>query len=847
MSQRLTPSSLNLLAALCLLAALLMAMAPVAPVSQNVGAGGGPRDLPEGYAERAMAHVERLASAPHPIGSPANHAARDYITAQLREAGLDVTVQRELVVNRHHRGQPRFAVVENIVAQRQGSRPGQALMLMTHYDSVAWSPGAADAASGVATLLEAARELARQPTPRNDLLILFTDGEEVGLMGAQAFFATHPRAAEVALVLNFDSRGSRGPAMMFQSSPGNTALIEALATEVSQPFASSLAQTAYELMPNDTDLSIALGKGKAGMNFAFVEGFFDYHSATDTAEHLSAATLEHLGSYALPLARHFLDADLTATGGVAQRYFNLPGGTFVAYPAWVDAVLLAIGLLLVGLALARAKRAGAWSGREFVLAAGAVLAALLLPAVVISALYRLYFGWFGNAFELIGIAAQLRLWFALWAALALGLALWVLGRAGSGLGWRWAVLIGLLPAALPLLGGELWMPALLGGLTSALLLLALRRPLPAEALIAAALLLFALVTVALLAMAAGAASFFVICLVLAAGLQAVRWWRRAPLPGAAWLVLALPVGALMGDLALKFDSAIGYAVPAAAVAPLLLWLLLCAPLGVGPGARRTGAAVAAIAVVATAVLSAQSPFDARHPRPTALYLLQDADRSLSWWATHETDRDPWYATVLGEAPAELTDVDYLPGSGIQTWAAPVAAEIVSMPRVEEFSEAVEGGERRLRFRLRVDGPSEYVNLFLPASAALRRLAVDGLEVELPAAVQAGNPWPWRLRGYAMPSEGVEITAWLAETGTLPAVRVTSVSYAQPPGLVIPPRPATLMRGIDPFSDATVTTRLIPLTVAPPRDEGGAEPGDAGSAAAPAEGTPAAPARQAATP
>ena len=95
---------------------------------------------------------------------------------------------------------------------------GKALLLAAHYDSTRDGPGAADDGASVAAILETLRALKSQPALQNDLICIFTDGEEAGLLGAEAFVAEHPWAKEIGLVLNFEYRGNRGPFFMFETS-----------------------------------------------------------------------------------------------------------------------------------------------------------------------------------------------------------------------------------------------------------------------------------------------------------------------------------------------------------------------------------------------------------------------------------------------------------------------------------------------------------------------------------------------------------------------------------------------------------------------------------------------------
>jgi Zn-dependent M28 family amino/carboxypeptidase len=132
-----------------------------------------------------------------------------------------------------------------VVARLAGTGSGKALLLMAHYDSRGTAPGASDDGYGVASLLETARALTTSPPLTSDIIFLFTDGEEDGLLGAQAFVSSHRWAAHVGVVLNFEARGNAGPVLMFQTSDDNGALVRQLARAAPHPVASSLSQAVY--------------------------------------------------------------------------------------------------------------------------------------------------------------------------------------------------------------------------------------------------------------------------------------------------------------------------------------------------------------------------------------------------------------------------------------------------------------------------------------------------------------------------------------------------------------------------------------------------------------------------
>jgi hypothetical protein len=318
----------------------LTPLVPPSPVSASAPAA-------EFSAERAQAHVRSIAAVAHPIGSEPHAVVREYILAQLRAVHLDPAVQEADVTREGRRGEPSTLVrVRNIVATLKGTGPAKAVLLGAHYDSAPSSPGAGDNAAAVATLLETARALRAAPPLTNDVILLFTDGEEAGLLGARAFVAAHPLASTVGLVLNFDARGSSGPVVMFESAKTNDWLMGTFARAAPYPVATSLSEEVYRRMPNSTDFAVFKQAGYAGLNFAFFAEGHRYHNALDSIEHLDPRTLQHQGSYALSLARAFGTTNPPSAAGEATVHFNVGRSLLVRYGGALARMLAAIAVLL---------------------------------------------------------------------------------------------------------------------------------------------------------------------------------------------------------------------------------------------------------------------------------------------------------------------------------------------------------------------------------------------------------------------------------------------------------------------------------------------------------------------
>lgn len=450
-------------------------------------------------AERAMIHVREIARGPHPLGGGDHRRVRDYILAQLATLGLPAQVQEATGVG------TRYAVagrVWNVVARRPGRRPGgPSVLLMAHYDGVPSSPAAGDDASGSAVLLETLRAL-RSDTLEHDVIALFTDGEEAGLLGAAAFVREHPWARDVAITLNFEARGTGGPSLMFETGPGNLDVVRVL-RGVGGARATSLSTTVYRALPNDTDLSEIMPLGHPAMNFAFIGGAQRYHTAEDDAVHLDVRSVQHHGNQAVALTRALARGPLPRPRTGDAVFFDLPLVGIVAYGERGAPWLAAISLVLAVAATWRAKGTTQWMGtmgslgversqeREsegrfavgvligFVSVGAAAIVAALLGFMVAVALQAIHRGIGSGAPEWSGVYASTVVLLAIAVMAAIHA---IAGRregmlaARSGAVLAWSVLALIASLAAPGLSFLFVWPALFFG--AALYLMALRPERP---------------------------------------------------------------------------------------------------------------------------------------------------------------------------------------------------------------------------------------------------------------------------------------------------------------------------------------------------------------------------------
>lgn len=312
----------------------------------------GPTPLPESApatsfsAARAL-HFERDllgGDVPHPVGTAAHDAVRDRLSAQFRALGYDVTIQRSFACSAWVTCSP----IANVIARTPDDTRPNALVLAAHYDSVPAGPGVSDDGVGVATLLETARAL-RNERFRNPIVYLVTDAEEVALLGAEGFVAEAGLLRNSTAVINVEARGTSGPSFLFETSRHNAWLARVIAHALPRPATSSLYYDIYELLPNDTDLTVFKRAGLVGVGFAHIGRPVHYHTPLDNFANVTPSTVQHHGDHVLAMTRALAGIDLRQRSTANAVWFDVLSLFVVWWPQQFSlaAAIVAFVLLLV--------------------------------------------------------------------------------------------------------------------------------------------------------------------------------------------------------------------------------------------------------------------------------------------------------------------------------------------------------------------------------------------------------------------------------------------------------------------------------------------------------------------
>jgi Peptidase family M28 len=224
-------------------------------------------------------------------------------------------------------------------------------------------------------LLEAARALASGDRRRNDVIVLFDDGEELGdYRGGELFAAHHPWRHLVRIVIGLDTAAWGVPFLM-QDSPDNGVLIDGYAAGAVHPVALGLDASTNREDP--AEIGAFRSRGVPGIELEDTYADVVQHTAGDTLGHIELDSLQMMGDQTLGAAREYSGLDLRRNTGPDQTFFTLPGLGVLHYPArwgWVTATVAVLGLFAAVLL--------AWSRRLIRLPALAAAVAATIGLVV---------------------------------------------------------------------------------------------------------------------------------------------------------------------------------------------------------------------------------------------------------------------------------------------------------------------------------------------------------------------------------------------------------------------------------------------------------------------------------
>ena len=643
------------------------------PLRQHVAPG-------EFDANRAKARLAFLLGdqRPHPSDTDADDAVRGRIVTLLRQMGLKPVVRDQLACNELYKARGvSCAHVRNVIVVL-GPSTGKAVLLNAHYDSTPVGPAAADDGAGVATLLEVAWILDGQPLKR-PIMLLFNEGEELGLVGARAFLSD-PLSRKVDSLINLEARGVRGPVNMFETSRPNAAPIAAFKDAVAHPTANSLSTDVYRLLPNYTDVNSFSERGWLTLNLAPIGNETRYHSPGDDLASLDLATLQHMGDQTLALATSLANARPEANGG-DRVFMDVAGRALITLPLVIGAGLL-IGLL-IGFLVISLRRGGLLRGSAVVL--GTVAVSTILAYVMLALVEVLHHQIFWRAHPI-------------WSHLAI-----------------YATTAFAAVVSLTAIGGSLDRTKLRSAFWS----------------------FFLFVGGIIGLIAPGGIIFFIFPpLMVLVGMLVSRRWKVAEAAASALAIafLYLTWGAMLGLLEELLNNG-----PLWVFGPLASLLIIpviieARPLVVDAGLRAAAIVSGGLALAAWVVTAAMPAYSADRQQTFVIEHVTDTQTVKSFWVVrnghsplpdaYKTGRHwRWAKLPYSEPKRWLADAPAVPGT--------------TAPAVEPISIVRNSNERTISLRLHSNG-AQRISLVAPEDARIRAAGTAGFVRPIDAAADEGQ-------------------------------------------------------------------------------------------------------------
>ena len=646
--------------------------------------------LSEFSTKRALEQVKSIAKEPHFVGSANHDVVANYLIKELQHLGLETSIQEGFSFTE----KGTLTKNKNILARIKGTNSNKALLLLSHYDSAphSYSKGASDAGSGVATILESVRAFVyNKKQHKNDIIILFSDAEELGLNGAALFVTQHHWAKEVGLVLNFEARGSSGPSyMLMETNAGNARLVKEFATaNPKYPVSNSLMYSIYKMLPNDTDLTIFRKNGNIqGYNFAFIDDHYNYHTAQDDANHLDKNSLAHQGEYLMPLLDYFSNADLNSTQAVEDDvYFTIPF-SFISYPfSWIlPMVIIAIILLLILLFIGIGKRIIIIKeiGKGFI---------PLIGSLVVSGLITF-------------------------------------------LGWK--LLLMVYPQYNDLLNGFTYNGhdyiAAFTLLTLSICFAFYQRFSAKKVTInhfVAPLLLWILLNLAIVFYLKGAG--FLIIPVFAGLLMLTSFVLTQKSKWILNLFLSIPALLLIAPFVQMLPIGLGLKMlVGSAVLTALMFGIMLPVFGSFMRKGMSSLILFVLAIGFFAKAHYYSGYELGKAKSNSLVYILDADKNKAFWATYDSNLDQWTKTYLGENPKNANEINTLPlpskyKTGYSFMAVAPRKEIAK-PTVEFLKDSVVNANRYLKIRITPNRKVNRYDVFANEDLVIQNFKANGLSL-----------------------------------------------------------------------------------------------------------------------
>ena len=724
--------------------------------------------------ENVLRHIENIGKVSRAVGTENHQNTIKYLEKNLSDLGVAPELQTAWAVNSRWGTPYRGGYVSNITGRIKGSGNGDTILMVAHYDSVPTSPGAADNASSVASILETLRVLKNDPQGENDVVVLFSDAEEIGMLGARAFVNETPWLDNIKAVINLEARGSSGASLLFETTAGNSELVKSYANAVSHPIASSFFSDIYKILPNDTDFTEFKFKNINGLNTAFIEQVNNYHTQADNLENLDKNSVGQQGENLLATVRELRNRNFSESSSEELVFFDLFGKKLIYYPLGLVIPLMIAAIVLYATAIYFGFKAGKLTFKGiisgFFLFVLFLFSELLLSFIVLKIIavfhkdYSMFLSGdtYNSGYYSFGIMCLV-----------------------TALAFVFYGFFGKTRKPENLLFGSLGFWILLTVLTSLVL--------PGTSYIFSLSSISVLIASLIAFLWKGKNSsdvrnFSISLLGSVTGIILIGGILRHLIKGLG--IGLIPVGVFF--VALE----IGLLIYIILLFDRKIRILISCLLGLG-----------GIILIVGGLASVK--YSPQQPRQTSLFWAMDSDTKKAFWATEDINLNEWNEKIFEGNSADTLLPEIFPQS--QRFFLAKETQPLDLPQssLEKTADEVNGNIRRIKLKINSPNQAPVITLAIESETEVSGFEIDGKDFsgEIAGANTQKNSWAIRL--YGVPANGAEITLNV-NSGEPLKIRMITQNYGLPPasGVSLASRPADLIASPQPFNDSTFITKLF---------------------------------------
>jgi hypothetical protein len=217
-----------------------------------------------------------------------------------------------------------------------------------------------------------------------------------------------------------------------------------------------------------------------------------------------------------------------------------------------------------------------------------------------------------------------------------------------------------------------------------------------------------------------------------------------------------------------------------------------------------------IGVILLSIATFNSGFSAAHPRPNTMSYLLDADRLQASWISSDRHLDPWKTQIMG-ANVRQQQVEFGLSPISPGFSAP--GPLMNLPslEVQRLDSSTSGSKSTLRLRLKSPRQASIAYIDLTTQGTIERAQIERKPLDL-TPLTPKQRQALKFIFFGLPPEGIELNLELTNSQSV-QMKLEDYTWGLPAisGKAIVPRPADLMPAPG-HPDYTIVRKKLTITI-----------------------------------